>query len=247
MRIDVLGGLGAFPTAHQSCSGFLVEHDGFRLLIDPGYATLQPLLARVRAEQVDAVYVSHGHPDHCADLQPLARARVLTDRSGPPLSVYAPTGSLADLLAIDEPGLLEPGYHLTEFTPGETLRLGPYGVRTFLLLHWVPNAGARFEASGVVLAHTGDTGPSPALVELARDADVLIAEATYRADGDRRPVGSGGAGVRGYGETPYFSEREVDAARRRGPGVAERPVPARRVGPGHSSQHAPGGESGQRI
>ncbi|WP_405092900.1 MBL fold metallo-hydrolase [Micromonospora sp. NBC_01392] len=190
MRITVLGGLGAFPTAHQSCSGFLVEHDGFRLLIDPGYATLQPLLARVRAEQVDAVYVSHGHPDHCADLQPLARARVLTDRSGPPLPVYAPTGSLADLLAIDEPGLLEPGYHLTEFTPGETLRLGPYGVRTFPLPHWVPNAGARFEASGVVLAYTGDTGPSPTLVDLAREADVLIAEATYPDDIPPRHAGN---------------------------------------------------------
>ncbi|MDG4802313.1 MBL fold metallo-hydrolase [Micromonospora sp. WMMD980] len=82
VRITVLGGLGAFPTARQACSGFLVEHDGFRLLIDPGYATLQPLLAHVPAEHVDGVYVSHGHPDHCADLQPLVRARVLTDAFG---------------------------------------------------------------------------------------------------------------------------------------------------------------------
>ncbi|MFI7214624.1 MBL fold metallo-hydrolase [Micromonospora maritima] len=190
MRTTVLGGLGAFPTAGQACSGFLIEHDGFRLLIDPGYATLQPLLARVAARQVDAVFVSHGHPDHCADLQPLVRARVLTDRSGPPLPVHAPTGSLTGLLAIDEPGMLEPGYRLTEFTPGETLRLGPYEVRTFSLPHWVPNAGARFSAAGVVLAYTGDTGHSPTLVELARDADLLIAEATYPDDIPQRHAGN---------------------------------------------------------
>ncbi|SBT53291.1 MBL fold metallo-hydrolase [Micromonospora auratinigra] len=179
MRITVLGGLGAWPTAEQACSGFLVEHDGFRMLIDPGYATLQPLLARIPAARVDAVYVSHGHPDHCADLQPLLRARVLADRSGPPLPVHAPAGSLDRLLAVDEPGLVEPAYAARPFAPGDSFPIGPFAVTTWSLPHWVPNAGARFTGPGGVLAHTGDTGPSPDLVDLARDADLLIAEATY--------------------------------------------------------------------
>lgn len=179
MRIIVLGGLGAWPSARQACSGFLVEHEGFRLLIDPGYATLQPLLARLDAAQVDAVYVSHGHPDHCADLQPLLRARVLTERSGPQLPVYAPAGSLDRLLAVDEPGLVDDAYRLHGFDPGETFDLGPFTVRTWALPHWVPNAGARFTAEGLAIAYTGDTGASPHLVELARDADLLIADATY--------------------------------------------------------------------
>src|SRR5215212_7575113 len=37
-RLTVVGGCGAWPAAGQACSGYLVEHDGFRLLIDPGYA-----------------------------------------------------------------------------------------------------------------------------------------------------------------------------------------------------------------
>ncbi|MET8310507.1 MBL fold metallo-hydrolase [Micromonospora sp. NPDC005173] len=179
MRIVVLGGLGAWPSACQGCAGFVVEHQGFRLLIDPGYATLQPLLTRLNASAVDAVYVSHGHPDHCADLQPLLRARVLPDRSAPALPVYAPTGSLDPLLAIDESGLIDTAYRLHEFTPGDGFDVGPFTVRTWSLPHWVPNAGGRFSAGGTVLAYTGDTGPSPTLVELARDADLLIAEATY--------------------------------------------------------------------
>ncbi|MFG2054937.1 MBL fold metallo-hydrolase [Micromonospora sp. NPDC048930] len=190
MRITVLGGLGAWPTADQACSGFLVEHEGFRLLIDPGYATLQPLLARVPAARVDAVYVSHGHPDHCADLQPLLRARVLADRSGPPLPVHAPAGSLDRLLAIDEPGLVESAYQVRAFAPGDAFELGPYRVDTWSLPHWVPNAGARFAGRDAVLAYTGDTGTSPDLVELARDADLLIADATYPEEIPDRHAGN---------------------------------------------------------
>ncbi|MFR9775530.1 MBL fold metallo-hydrolase [Micromonospora sp. MS34] len=189
MRITVLGGLGAWPTADQGCSGFLVEHGGFRLLIDPGYATLQPLLARVPAARLDAVYVSHGHPDHCADLQPLLRARVLADRSGPPLPVHAPAGSLDRLFALDEAGLVDPAYGWHAFAPGDAFDLGPFAVRTWALPHWVPNAGARFAVGDLVLAYTGDTGPSPELVDLARDADLLIADATYPADVPDRHVG----------------------------------------------------------
>ncbi|MEV0152238.1 MBL fold metallo-hydrolase [Micromonospora sp. NPDC050686] len=179
MRISVLGGLGAWPTAQQGCSGFLIEQGNFRLVVDPGYATVQPLLSRVPAAAVDAVYVSHGHPDHCADLQPLLRARVLADRDGPALPVHAPAGSLDALLAVDEPGLVDGAYRLDAFTPGEGFDVGPFAVRTWALPHWVSNAGARFTGPDGVVAYTGDTGPGPELVELARGADLLIAEATY--------------------------------------------------------------------
>jgi ribonuclease BN (tRNA processing enzyme) len=74
MRLTVLGSCGAWPEAGQACSGYLVEHDGFRLLVDLGYAVVPRLLERLAAAQVDAVLISHGHPDHCADLNPLLRA-----------------------------------------------------------------------------------------------------------------------------------------------------------------------------
>ena len=83
MRMTVLGGCGAWPAAGQACSGYLVEHDGFRVLVDPGYAVVPRLLELVAAEDVDAVLLSHGHPDHCADLNPLLRARVLRDGAAP--------------------------------------------------------------------------------------------------------------------------------------------------------------------
>lgn len=180
MRLTVLGGCGAWPGAGQACSGYLVEEDGFRLLVDPGYAIVPRLLERVGPDDVDAVFVTHGHPDHCADLNPLLRARALRDDDLPPaLAVYAPPGALDAVLALDRPGMLSDAYELHEFDIGTSLEIGPFRTETRLLPHWLPNAGVRLTAGDRALVYTGDCGPSPDLVELAHGSDVLLAEATY--------------------------------------------------------------------
>jgi ribonuclease BN (tRNA processing enzyme) len=179
MQITVLGGCGAWPAAGAACSGFLVEHEGFRVLLDAGYATLPRLLETTPADQIDAVLISHGHPDHCADLNPLLRSRALVADPPPPLTVFAPTAALNAVLALDRPGMLDDALVLHEFEPNQSLAVGPFTVRTRLLPHSVPNAGMRLEAGDKVIAYTGDCGPDPAVVELAYSADLLIAEATY--------------------------------------------------------------------
>ena len=83
MQVTVLGGCGAWPDRGRPCSGYLVEHEGFSLLVDPGYATFSALLEHTTAAAIDAVYVTHGHPDHCVDLNPLLRARVLIEEGLP--------------------------------------------------------------------------------------------------------------------------------------------------------------------
>jgi ribonuclease BN (tRNA processing enzyme) len=188
MRLTVLGGCGAWPEAGRACSGFLLEHDGFRLLMDVGYATVPQLLALLPAGQADAVFISHGHPDHCADLNPLLRARVLRDNPAPPLPVYALPGALDAVLALDRPGMLEQAYVLHELSAGASLRIGPFNASTDLLPHWVPNAGVRLAAGHAALMYTGDSGPSRHIAELADGVSLLVAEATYidRAPEDSR-------------------------------------------------------------
>ncbi|MFF5219133.1 MBL fold metallo-hydrolase [Micromonospora sp. NPDC000442] len=203
MLLRVLGGCGAWPEAGQACSGYLVEHDGFRLLVDLGYATVPRLLEHITADQADAVFISHGHPDHCADLNPLLRARALRDDPSVPLPVYALPGALDTVLALDRPGMLDAAYVLHEITVGSRLDIGPFRAQTQLLPHWVPNAGVRLAAGDRVLAYTGDTGPSPDVVELARDADLLLAEATY------------------VDEVPEDSRRYLSSARQVGRQAAE--------------------------
>jgi ribonuclease BN (tRNA processing enzyme) len=198
VRLTVLGGCGAWPDAGRACSGYLVEREGFRLLVDPGYATVPRLLELLPADQVDAVYVSHGHPDHCADLNPLLRARALREHPAASLPVYALPGAVDAVLALDRPGMLTDAYTLHEFTAGDRLDIGPFAAQTVLLPHSRPNAGVRLTAGGRVLAYTGDTGPTPDVVTLARDADLLLAEASY-AD-----------------EVPEDSRRHLTSARQAG-------------------------------
>jgi ribonuclease BN (tRNA processing enzyme) len=145
VRLTVLGACGAWPEAGQACSGYLVEHDGFLLLIDAGYAIVPRLLERVAASQLDAVFISHGHPDHCSDLNPLLRARALGDDPAPPLPVYALPGALDAVLALDRPGMLAGAFTLHEFAAGSRLGIGPFDALTCLLPHWVPNAGLRLD------------------------------------------------------------------------------------------------------
>jgi ribonuclease BN (tRNA processing enzyme) len=169
-------------------SGYLVEHEGFRLLVDVGYAVVPRLQEYVAVDEVDAVLISHGHADHCVDLNPLLRGRVLRDDPPAPLPVFAPADALDAVLALDRPEMLDGGYVLTDIVDGDRFELGPFAVQARQLPHWRTNLGLRITAGGRSLVYTGDCGASPATPELARGADLLLAEASFA---DELPDDSG--------------------------------------------------------
>jgi ribonuclease BN (tRNA processing enzyme) len=179
MRLTILGGTGGWPSAGGACSGYLLEHDDFRLLVDPGYAVVPKLLQLLSADEVDAVLVSHGHPDHCADINPLLRARAMRDRPPPPLPLFALPGALDAVLALDRASMLGKAYVLHEFEAGQPIDIGPFSIVSRLLPHPRPNAGFRIEAGRRSIAYTGDAGPNQAMVDLAQSVDLLLAEASY--------------------------------------------------------------------
>jgi ribonuclease BN (tRNA processing enzyme) len=129
----------------------------------------------------------------------LLRARAFADDPAPPLPVYAPPGALDAVLALDSAETTRGAADVRELRGGERLELGPFAVTTCSLPHWVPNVGIRLTAGGRTLAYTGDTGPTRAIVELARGADVFLAEATRPAmlapDSARDLSTARGAGV----------------------------------------------------
>lgn len=183
MRFTVLGTSGAWPAAARACSGYLLESGGTRLVLDLGFATLPRLFERCRAEDVSAVMVSHAHADHCVDLFGLFRARVLPEPRSAPLAIYALPEVFDRVGALDGPegpARLRRECDAHPIGPDETLTVGPFRVRTFALPHFIADLGFRVEADGVVLAYTGDTGPSPAVVELAKRADLFVCEAMYQ-------------------------------------------------------------------
>lgn len=178
MRLTVIGGSGGYPGRGQPCSGYIIEADGFALLIDPGYGVATALSVG-DAPTFDAVLVSHAHPDHCADLNPILRAHAWADRTLPPLPVHALPGALDAVLALDRPEVLAGSYQLRDLQPGDEFNAGPFLVLTAPLPHPRPNLGFRISLGGRSLVFTGDCGPSDALVRFSDEANLLLAEASY--------------------------------------------------------------------
>jgi ribonuclease BN (tRNA processing enzyme) len=174
MQITVLGSCGAWPEPGRACSGFLVEHDGFRLVLDMGFGVASRLFEVCPPGAVDAVVVTHEHPDHCVDLNALLRAKFYGAPNRIPL--YCTMGVVRRMSVIEANPPLSAVFDIFEL-PGD-YQVGPFELTGVPLPHHVPNSGVRLSTGDSVLAYTGDTGPDPALGELAKDADLFIAEAT---------------------------------------------------------------------
>jgi ribonuclease BN (tRNA processing enzyme) len=197
-RLVVLGSCGAWPEPGRACSGFVLEHDGTRLVLDLGYGTLPRLLSLLDSEVgdgIDAVIVTHKHPDHMLDLHGLFRARWFGRREAPAIPLYAPEGVLARVAALEEDDVSAvPCVFDWHPLPDAPYQIGPFRLVSRALPHFVPNSGVRLSAPGLTVAYTGDTGPDIALGELGREADLYIVEATsrnQRATTTQSPTGAG--------------------------------------------------------
>ena len=178
----MLGCSGTFPGAGSPCSGYLVESDGFRLVVDLGAGALGPLQRHVGLLDVDAVYISHLHSDHCIDLVAYSYARRYHPDGIPPvLPVYGPPGlaaRLCDSFETPPPAGLLDVYDFRELPVG-AWEVGPFTVTTARTNHPVECHALRLEAGGRALVYSGDTGECQALVELAHEADLLLCEASW--------------------------------------------------------------------
>lgn len=184
--VTVLGGTGAYPEPGQACSGFLIDWDGFRVVLDLGYATLARLLTHVRDVDVDAVVITHEHPDHCIDLHGLFRIRRYGRPTAQRLPLYCPPGVLARLQGLEPDLELESAFDVHDL-PGH-YQLGPFALSCAQLPHFVTNVGIRLDTQTAAIAYTGDTGPDPLLAELGRNVDLYIVDATDRPGESEQPV-----------------------------------------------------------
>lgn len=206
--VVVLGSCGGWPEPGRACSGFVVEHNGFRVVLDLGYGTLSRLLTHLgneAANGLDAVFVSHSHPDHSIDLHGLFRARSMGAGVDPPaVPLYAPESVVHQVESLEADGG-EDVRTIFDWHPlpaDDPYELGPFRMSSWALPHYVPNAGVRLEALGLIVAYTGDSGPDPALVDLARDADLFIAEASEA----RKSPGAKGANYLAADEAAGIAE-----------------------------------------
>jgi len=217
-----LGKSPSWQDAGGACSGYLIEDGDTKLLLDCGNGVFGKLRQHIDYVELDAVIVSHLHADHILDLVPYSYALIYAPKQQPvPVHTWPGTDSPARPRMIAPQGatetfrrvvgawgnedLVETAFRIEEYAPGDTVEVGEIRASFHEVPHFIDTFAVDITADGSGrLTYSADTRPAEELVEIARDTDLLLVEATLP-----RPERTG---VRGH-MTP---EEAGDHARRAG-------------------------------
>jgi ribonuclease BN (tRNA processing enzyme) len=227
VRITVLGKSPAWQDAGGACSGYLIEQDGFGLLLDCGNGVFSKLRRFRDYVDVGAVVISHMHADHFLDLVPFAYALTYAPRQQPvPVAgwpgtehparpeLYAPLGATDTFRTIvsswGSEDLIEHAFDVHEYDGTDELEVGPFSVRFCEVPHYLATfaveLSSRSNGAGR-LTYSADCSPNDELVEFAHGTELLLIEATLP-----RPERTG---VRGHLTPGEAGEHGRRAAARR--------------------------------
>lgn len=186
MKVTIIGHWGGFPKAGEATSGYLIEHDDYRLLLECGSGVISSVQKVMDVGNLNSVLISHYHYDHCCDIGPLQYARQIKTLLGEinePLPIYAPEGEFFKLLKWDT-------YTYGEsFDEDSVLSLGPFEISFLKNNHPVLSYSIKIRCNSKTLSFTSDTSYFDGLADFFRDSDVLIAECSFYAHMDGTQAG----------------------------------------------------------
>ncbi|MDQ0214775.1 ribonuclease BN (tRNA processing enzyme) [Oikeobacillus pervagus] len=177
MKLTIVGHWGGFPKVNEASSGYIIEENGYHLLVDCGSGVLSLLQNFLSPEEIDAVILSHHHPDHMTDIGVLQHALLIGKHLGKSVStlpIYAhsenhlfPTLTYKDLTT----GMV--------FNPNECLQIGPFSILFLKTIHSVSCYAMRIEANGKSIVYTADSAYQDAFVSFSRNCDILLCESNF--------------------------------------------------------------------
>ncbi len=178
MKLTVYGNNATCPEKDGACSSFLLEFGNKKILIDMGSGSSAKIQRDIDIKQLDAIIISHLHFDHVADLfcvKYMLETRKAKEEDIPVISLFMPTlpeWASNELLTNDVFKHIEIKDNLTVSLFGATITFKQ-------MVHLIESYGLRVEYAGKRFAYTGDTGIFPGIVDLARDVDLFLSEATF--------------------------------------------------------------------
>lgn len=205
MQLTIVGSSGSVSGPASPASSYLVQapHQGrtFSLVLDLGPGAFGALYRYLDPAELDAVALSHLHPDHCIDVCGLyVASRYAPSAPWSQIPIYGPKDAAGRLSrAYEVPGSSEPGPGLADWFDFRTWQrvqqIGPFSVATARVAHPVETYAIKVTESPVsesgsadaVLVYSGDTGPTPVLTQLAAGADLLLCEAAFVNSPDNPP------------------------------------------------------------
>lgn len=182
MEITVLGFWGGFPHESEGTTSYLIQSEGYSLLLDAGSSTLIQLEKIMDPLQLDAVIITHYHHDHIADLGVLQYLRQLKPKEPVPiLDIYGHAEDEWHFNQLTLPNVSEG----KAYQPEEELELGPFRITFLKTIHPVTCYAMRIveKNSGRVFVFTADTGYFEELIDFCQEADLLITD-TYFLEGN---------------------------------------------------------------
>lgn len=184
MKVKFYGTSSAIPSPKRAFACIGVHLDSRSgLVLDCGDGSIRELIrSQSDVNWITSILVTHHHSDHLTGLTSIIETMAIQKRTNN-LSVYGPTGLRDYFAGVQKATNVAHNkkfeISVREILPGERLRVNEFNVSTFEMDHTLPCLGYRIESGHSVMAYTGDTQPTPETLELAREVDLLIHEATY--------------------------------------------------------------------
>lgn len=178
MKFTVIGCWGGYPKADEASSGYLLEHEGFQLMLDFGSGVLAKMQKIIQPEDIDGVVLSHYHPDHIADIGVLQHARLIQGFLGKKIECLPIYGHEKDAHEFSKLTYKEITKGIV-YQSDQTLKVGPFAIQFLQTDHPVPCFAMRIEAGGKSLVYTADTSYKEEFVPFSSGADLLVCECNF--------------------------------------------------------------------
>ena len=192
LSLTVLGTASPHPRPGRPCSGYLLRGGGGEIWVDAGPGTFAELQRHTDPERITAIWISHLHADHSADLLSAAYAFAYGGMIPPvPVLVYAPMDCarrLAGFFGRPDLRFLRDVFDFRPLYDGHTVRHWNLRLTSRAVAHDTEAYALRAESQGSVFAYSGDSGPCDALTELALGADLFLCEADIDRRGESEQV-----------------------------------------------------------